>query len=91
MNLQLAKDKLEYLVKNSPVRSDGGTGGDNARYGVVTTKGEVKYQAYPCHAYMKRFSNPEIVYSQFVHHPKISRNLERRYFDWITGPESPWR
>ncbi len=85
-----AVTKLEELAKLG-VRNDEGTGGDNARYGALKSDGYVYYNSYPCHANMKRYPDSVVVYSQFVHHPKIDTEAERAFFDWITGPTSPWK
>lgn len=88
--IKLAVDKLSEVSKE-PVRADGSTGGANVRAGAVTSKGIVRYNAHPCHAYMKHYEDAMVVFSQYMHHPEINKEADKAYFQWITGPESPWR
>lgn len=95
--VQKGVEKLLFVVKNYPMSTDTsntGTGGDNARYGAVcvTPTGlKVEYNSHPCHAYMKDYRKPIVVYNQYGHRSFINDKADRAWFDFITSDDGPWR
>lgn len=94
----LAVDKLLSVVKAYPMSTKEGyigTGGDNARYGAVCTtpQGEltVHYNGHPCHAYMKDYKKPLVVFNQYGHRSFLSKKADRAWFDFIISDDGPWK
>lgn len=78
-------------LKSIKVCGGGGTGGGNAYYGGVSKTG-MDYYTYPCHMYMKHVHmGAEVIYSKFAR-PDAAKYQKATdaWFDWITGPKSPW-
>lgn len=90
-HVDTAQEKLEWYVKEVQVKADSDTGGDNARYGIVNVNNELKHYRYPCHKHMRNGTNASVVFSQFVKHPEYDLQIQKDYFDWITGKMSPWK
>lgn len=87
--------RMEYYVSR-PLNKGGGTGGDQGRYGAVVLNelGELlsKDQQHPCHAFMKNYHNPVVVFTQYSHrHGSIKPEADKLYFDWITSDTGPWK
>ena len=97
--IELAVNKLEELSKiplksTDSIEGVGGTGGDNARYGAVVIQDDepvLMYNAHPCHAYMKQYKNPVILYNQYGRRKSLSDKIHRSYLDWIVSDDGPWR
>lgn len=95
--VRMALDKLLEVVKKYPMKTDianTGTGGDNARYGAVCITSEglhLNYNCHPCHAFMKDYRKPIVIYNQYGHRSFINERADRAYFDWITSDYGPWK
>lgn len=61
----------------------------NAHGGCIMTNGLTDVKSGVCHGYMMRLVNPSIVFSKWTADKRKTNN--RLYFEWITGPNSPWR
>ena len=61
----------------------------NAHGGCVQQDGVLDIKSGVCHGYMARLANPSIVFSKWT--PKKDGPGVRLYFEWITGPNSPWK
>lgn len=93
MALDKLKDSVENNKPSETYITDPGTGGDNARYGAVIKVGSnytTEVKQYPCHAYMKHYRNAKVVHNQYRHRNLVPYEVDRTYFDWITGDKSPW-
>ena len=92
----MAVTKLISVVKEHPLKGKGnsGTGGDNARYGTVSMTGDkltLNYNGHPCHAYMRDYRNPVVVYNQYGHRSWINKHADQAWFDFITSDDGPWK
>lgn len=89
---------LKACASKYVASKSGGVGGDNAVYGTVLVDGSWTFYRHPCHAYLKSQQDNKTfaVWSVMCKprndeaYPKIEEAV-RPYFDWITGPDSPWR
>ena len=71
-------------------RNYGGTGGGrNAFYGYLDKNGSGDQWWHPCHGMMRHVKSPVVIFSKWRYRKNESK-IARRYFDWITGPDSPW-
>lgn len=93
--VQLALKELQKFIEKPLKKGNGATGGDQARYGAVllTSDGlQVKGQQHPCHAYMKNYANPLVVFNQYSHRKgDILPEADEAYFSWITSDDGPWK
>lgn len=89
--LRITTEKLLEVSKE--VVPPGGSSGDsnNARYGGVLQDGTLKVYAYPCHRYVDQMVKPLTFYSRYTKRPKVTKRINREYFDFITGKDSPWK
>jgi hypothetical protein len=100
-HLKLAVESLKQIQNWAP--GDAGGRSIFARFGVVHHQNWVFRKDYACHAAMAHPSDaygtqgdprfgPKVVFSKWNYHPD-ERFAEsgRAWFDWITGPTSPWR
>jgi hypothetical protein len=90
--------KLQDTVKKHPMGKEmhsTGTGGDNARYGAVCINSsgnlQLHHNSHPCHAFMKDYRKPVVVYNQYGHRSFINDEADRAWFDFITSDDGPWK
>lgn len=96
--IDMALKQLDVYVKKPMGKSEFniGTGGDNGRYGAVCVTPDDKLRLYhtqhPCHAFMRDYKNPVVVFNQYSHRPAFLKDeADLLFFDWIMSDDSPWK
>lgn len=99
--VELALEELDKFVRK-PLSGHGATGGDQGRYGCISTKesykGEKSYDGFyirsnqhPCHYYLSTYRSPVVLFNQYSHRKSLSWKAFEKYFDFITDNKGPWR